>query len=131
MKIFYSFIMIILASVISILATIIIVDSSALTFNYKKHSIDSKILEEKRDIIVMLPDKYNLNPDAASSLKTVNHSQQAIELFIGPEGGLNDEETDYLKNNNFTDIRFGPRILRTETAGPAVISAIQMLWGDI
>lgn len=76
-------------------------------------------------------DKYNLNPDAASSLKTVNNSQQAIELFIGPEGGLNDEETDYLKNNKFTDIRFGPRILRTETAGPAVISAMQMLWGDI
>ncbi len=83
------------------------------------------------ELLNVQAEKYNLNPDAASSLKTVNNSQQAIELFIGPEGGLNNEEKDYLKNNKFTDIRFGPRILRTETAGPAVISAIQMLWGDI
>lgn len=89
------------------------------------------MLSNTNELLNAQADKYNLNPDAASSLKTVNNSQQAIELFIGPEGGLNDEETDYLKHNNFTDIRFGPRILRTETAGPAVISAIQMLWGDI
>jgi 16S rRNA (uracil1498-N3)-methyltransferase len=74
--------------------------------------------------------KLNLNPEAKISLNSVNNDNQTIELFIGPEGGLNDDETDFLKRNNFTDIRFGPRILRTETAGPAVISALQMLWGD-
>lgn len=74
--------------------------------------------------------KFTLHPQANLSLKEVENSQQAIELFIGPEGGLNDEETNFLKQNNFTDIRFGPRILRTETAGPAVISALQILWGD-
>lgn len=74
--------------------------------------------------------RLNLNPEAKTSLKNVSHSQQAIELFIGPEGGLNDDETGFLKKNNFTGIRFGPRVLRTETAGPAVISALQMLWGD-
>ena len=75
--------------------------------------------------------KFTLNPKAKLSFKEVEHNQQAIELFIGPEGGLNDEETAFLQQNDFTDIRFGPRILRTETAGPAVISALQMLWGDI
>lgn len=75
--------------------------------------------------------KFTLNPEAKLSFKEVGHNQQAIELFIGPEGGLNDEETAFLQQNDFTDIRFGPRILRTETAGPAVISALQMLWGDI
>lgn len=74
--------------------------------------------------------KFTLNPEAKISLKEINNEQQAIELFIGPEGGLNNDETDFLKSNNFIDIRFGPRILRTETAGPAVISALQMLWGD-
>jgi len=74
--------------------------------------------------------KFTLHPQANLSLKEVKNNQQAIELFIGPEGGLNDEETNFLKQNNFTDIHFGPRILRTETAGPAVISALQMLWGD-
>ncbi len=74
--------------------------------------------------------KFTLHPQASLSLKEVESNQQIIELFIGPEGGLNDEETNFLKQNNFTDIHFGPRILRTETAGPAVISALQMLWGD-
>ncbi|VAW53612.1 16S rRNA (uracil(1498)-N(3))-methyltransferase [hydrothermal vent metagenome] len=74
--------------------------------------------------------KFTLNPEADTSLKDANNNQQTIELFIGPEGGLNDDETIFLQENNFTDIRFGPRILRTETAGPAVISALQMLWGD-
>jgi len=75
--------------------------------------------------------KITLHPQAKLSLKEVENNQQTIELFIGPEGGLNDEETAFLQQNDFTDIRFGPRILRTETAGPAVISALQMLWGDI
>ena len=74
--------------------------------------------------------KFTLNPEAKTSLKKAEHNQHAIELLIGPEGGLNENETSFLKNNNFTDIRFGPRILRTETAGPAVISALQVLWGD-
>ncbi len=74
--------------------------------------------------------KFTLHPQANISLKEIESNQQAIELFIGPEGGLNNDETDFLKKNNFMAIRFGPRMLRTETAGPAVISALQMLWGD-
>lgn len=74
--------------------------------------------------------KLNLNPAATTSLKDIENSFQTIELLIGPEGGLNDDETAFLKKNSFMDIHFGPRILRTETAGPAVISALQILWGD-
>ncbi len=74
--------------------------------------------------------KFTLNPEAKISLKEVKYNQQIIELLIGPEGGLNDDETRFLADNRFTDIHFGPRILRTETAGPAVISALQILWGD-
>jgi hypothetical protein len=28
-------------------------------------------------------------------------------------------------------VRMGPRVLRTETAGPAALAAMQTLWGDI
>ncbi len=75
--------------------------------------------------------KLNLDPQAEVSLKDIDNNQQKIELFIGPEGGLNEDETGYLRKNSFESIRFGPRILRTETAGPAVISAVQTLWGDL
>lgn len=76
-----------------------------------------------------------LNPESTNSLKNIkvdfaeNHKPK-IEIFIGPEGGLNKTEIAVLKKEAFSDIAFGPRILRTETAGPAVISALQVLWGD-
>jgi 16S rRNA (uracil1498-N3)-methyltransferase len=78
------------------------------------------------------PDAYRiiLNPEVKTSLKEVKLTHPAIEIFIGPEGGLNNDEISFLAENNFENICFGPRILRTETAGPAVISALQMLWGD-
>lgn len=74
--------------------------------------------------------KIILNPVSANSLRDVDFKQKSIEIFIGPEGGLNSEEIQQLEEMQFNNICFGPRILRTETAGPAVISAIQMLWGD-
>jgi len=74
--------------------------------------------------------KIILNPEVTTSLKEVTFSEQSIEIFIGPEGGLNNDEIGFLAENHFQNICFGPRILRTETAGPAVISALQMLWGD-
>ena len=79
--------------------------------------------------------KIVLAPDSGASLKDIEFdnaekSGNTIEIFIGPEGGLNSDEIKLLENNQFKKIGFGPRILRTETAGPAVISALQTLWGD-
>ena len=31
----------------------------------------------------------------------------------------------------FTAVRLGPRVLRTETAGLAALTAVQLLWGDL
>ncbi|MBT8120254.1 MAG: 16S rRNA (uracil(1498)-N(3))-methyltransferase [Gammaproteobacteria bacterium] len=75
--------------------------------------------------------KLNLDPAANDSLKESDYSHTGIEIFIGPEGGLNNDEREGLTSDGFNNIRFGPRILRTETAGPAVISAVQTLWGDL
>ena len=75
--------------------------------------------------------KINLSPDAKQSLTDIRDNKKFKEIFIGPEGGLNSEEIQSLEQMDFIDVRFGPRILRTETAGPAAISAIQMLWGDL
>ncbi|MCG6939173.1 MAG: 16S rRNA (uracil(1498)-N(3))-methyltransferase [Gammaproteobacteria bacterium] len=79
--------------------------------------------------------KLVLNPESNLSLKQLSSHQTAVaaryvEMCIGPEGGLTKDEIAFLENSQFTNICFGPRILRTETAGPAVISALQMLWGD-
>ncbi len=54
-----------------------------------------------------------------------------ISLLIGPEGGLSDREIGQTQRAGFTPLRLGPRILRTETAALAAISALQVIWGDL
>lgn len=55
----------------------------------------------------------------------------AIELVVGPEGGLSDRDLAMLRAAGYKGLRLGPRILRTETAGPAAIAALQALRGDL
>lgn len=47
-----------------------------------------------------------------------------IAIVIGPEGGIDSQEIDYLKSQGFTCCAFGKRILRTETAPLYALSAI-------
>ena len=72
-----------------------------------------------------------LNPDADKNLTQLSPPTDSITLLIGPEGGLTSEEITLAKTAGFIDIRLGPRILRTETAGVAALAALQTLWGDL
>ncbi len=58
-------------------------------------------------------------------------NDDSISVLIGPEGGFSDAEIEMLREASFIPLNMGPRILRTETAAIASISAIQSLWGDI
>lgn len=72
------------------------------------------------------------NPAATRTLKNIKPVNKNISLIIGPEGGLSSNELLVLeKEKNTQSIKFGPRILRTETAALSSITAIQLLWGDL
>lgn len=72
------------------------------------------------------------DPLATTSLKTITPEKNAINLVIGPEGGLSNDEIIALdKKTNFQTVKFGPRVLRTETAAVSAITAVQLLWGDL
>ena len=47
-----------------------------------------------------------------------------VACVIGPEGGIDDAELEYLKALGFIPCALGPRILRTETAVFYILSAI-------
>lgn len=47
-----------------------------------------------------------------------------IAILIGPEGGIDNNEVEYLNNLGFINCALGPRILRTETASMYALSAI-------
>lgn len=58
-----------------------------------------------------------------SILSNVNNSDTII-FVIGPEGGLDNYEEEFLINNGFISITFGNNVLRTETASSFILSVI-------
>lgn len=52
-------------------------------------------------------------------------------LLIGPPGGFEEREIAAAGQAGFEVTRLGPRVLRTETAAIAALTAVQVLWGDL
>jgi len=73
---------------------------------------------------------FILQPESDHSISNFNTAKSA-SLMIGPEGGFTDNEIDQAVQKGFNTVKFGPRILRTETAAIAAISIIQAVWGDL
>lgn len=72
-----------------------------------------------------------LDPEAPNTLQTMGaRVERGACLIVGPEGGLGERDLAQLQAAGATGMRLGPRILRTETAGLAVIAAMQTLHGD-
>jgi len=74
--------------------------------------------------------KFILQPEGASPLPQQPRPQGRVTLLIGSEGGFSADEASMAHQAGFAPVRLGPRVLRTETAALAGISAIQTLWGD-
>ena len=55
----------------------------------------------------------------------------SLGILIGPEGGITPEEISFLIRSGFQPVTLGPRILRTETAGLAAVSAFSALYGEM
>ena len=75
--------------------------------------------------------KLILSPRATSALMEIDERPENVVILIGPEGGLSESEMRYAQDCGFVSVKVGPRVLRTETAGPAVLSMVQMRWGDL
>ena len=77
---------------------------------------------------------YVLDPTASQSLpahlRTIDRSV-SIGLIIGPESGLDADEIALAVQCGAQAVTIGPRILRTETAGPACIALTQAILGDL
>lgn len=71
-----------------------------------------------------------LNPRGDVSVRTLPEFSAAT-LVVGPEGGLSEQDLHLLDQAQFQGLRLGPRILRTETAGLAALTALQAIHGDL
>ena len=74
--------------------------------------------------IVLLP--YEMAEDMSYTRKVLSNvkNTKTIGVFIGPEGGFDDSEIELAKEQGIQIITLGSRILRTETAGLAVLSML-------
>lgn len=68
------------------------------------------------------------HPDAKLTLaEALPPNAGALTVFIGPEGGWSDNEQTLARHYAVEPIRFGTRVLRSETAGMALIAAISAM----
>lgn len=76
---------------------------------------------------VMIP--YELYGDMPASVEAMKKACEGkkIGIFIGPEGGFERSEIEAAVSRGGIPISLGKRILRTETAGMAVLSVL-MFW---
>ncbi len=73
---------------------------------------------------------FVLSPEARlcpGDLEPLDH----VVLLIGAEGGFSDGEMARVKQSGFKPLSLGPRILRTETAAVAALTALQLVCGDL
>ena len=76
--------------------------------------------------------KLNLHPRAKYTIRQLPHiPPEGVRLLLGSEGGLSAEEIQMTEKEGFTEVLLGKRVLRTETASLAAITALQVCFGDI
>lgn len=83
-----------------------------------------------QQVKTMADGKYILLPEATANLYRQTEPHGKAVMMIGPEGGFSQAEIDTAIHCGFTPMRFGARIMRTETAAVAGLAALQTLWGD-
>ena len=62
---------------------------------------------------------------------TVTKDISTIAFLAGPEGGFLPGEVELAKKYGFRTVTLGPRILKADSASPAILAILQNLWGDL
>ena len=70
-----------------------------------------------------------LDPKAQRSIADVLPVGEDVTLVVGPEGGISEVEFELLESRGFQRVRLGSSVLRTSSAGPAAIAALQFATG--
>ncbi len=72
-----------------------------------------------------------LNQHAAAEQPWPVAGPAGAAMIVGPEGGFSPPEHEMLHGRDCRFVRFGPRVLRAETAAIVACTIGQMRWGDL
>ncbi|QMT58706.1 16S rRNA (uracil(1498)-N(3))-methyltransferase [Legionella sp. PC997] len=75
--------------------------------------------------------RFILDPGENKKWRDYAFSSSVVDLLIGPEGGLSEDEVQFACKHGFQPLSLGPRILRTETAAITALSVLQAVGGDL
>ncbi|MCM8772912.1 MAG: 16S rRNA (uracil(1498)-N(3))-methyltransferase [Candidatus Omnitrophica bacterium] len=92
----------------------------------KPLKFDNCIMEEKKDIgIIFWEGEREITiKDFVKNLKKEDIYNKKINVFIGPEGGFDEEEIELAKRNGYISVSLGKRILKVETASTVAIAIL-------
>jgi 16S rRNA (uracil1498-N3)-methyltransferase len=71
-----------------------------------------------------------LAPQGGIALRALDEPAGPVIVMVGPEGGWEEGEILAAQVAGFASLSLGTRVMRTETAGAAVLAAMQARWGD-
>ncbi|MGD8384632.1 MAG: 16S rRNA (uracil(1498)-N(3))-methyltransferase [Lysobacterales bacterium] len=74
--------------------------------------------------------RFLLDPGARGKLSECALGARQAAVLVGPEGGFTAGEVERARHHGVEVVRLGPRVLRTETAGPAALAVLQAVAGD-
>ena len=83
-----------------------------------RHSVKLLLWEEEKSIMLRETLANFSNPET-------------VAIIVGPEGGMSSAEAATAKESGFTSVSLGKRVLRSETAGLAMLAILQFYWGDL
>ena len=94
------------------------------------HTLSEAVREAKELDVCLIP--YELAKDMEKTRQELRAIRpgQSVGIFIGPEGGFDQAEVEQVMEAGGRPITLGRRILRTETAGMAVLAMLTLLLGE-
>lgn len=84
------------------------------------------IAEDKSDVKIVF---YECGGEKLADI--VKPDTESVSVFIGPEGGFEQEEVEQIEASGGVRATLGKRILRTQTAPVAALTAIMLLTGNL
>jgi len=93
-------------------------------------SFNEAINKAKSKSLSLIPYEKESKSSLKQILKAVG-SITEISVFVGPEGGFTEQEIEEAVKLGIKSVTLGSRILRTETAGIAVLSILMYELGDV
>lgn len=85
-------------------------------------SLDQALKDSKELDLVLMPYEWEVEMSVKAALQ--GKTPTSVGFFIGPEGGFDTFEVNKAKQSNVIPVTLGNRIMRTETAGFAMLTCI-------